>query len=208
VKKHYSIFMGPRGGHAATFFVRAPTPLDAIKRFMEEEDGTLIFSADGSVVAPYGRNPIRYLHPLAYIEACHKTRGEWSIDELPDWVWEADYQEVFCGENTSDIEAYLDRCRPVLRQEVPRSRAPGFVWYLRSGVLVTFYRPHRPFQIEVLGRYLIEVSAGLPISPWKGDYDGLLEDLIIRRYGPGNQLCEVSRQAGKPPSSPGALKDP
>jgi hypothetical protein len=123
VKKHYSIFMGPRGGHAATFFVRAPTPLAAIQRFMEEEDGTLTFSPDGSVLAPYGRKPIHYPHPLAYIEACHKTEGEWSIDELPDWVWEADYQEVFCGENSSDIEDYLDRCRSVLRQEVPRSPA-------------------------------------------------------------------------------------
>jgi hypothetical protein len=80
------------------------------------------------------------------------------------------------------------------------------VWYLQSGVLVTFYRPRRPFQIEVVARYLIEASAGLPTSPWKGGYESLLEDLIIRRYGPGNQLYEVARQAGKPPSRPGALK--
>jgi hypothetical protein len=192
--------MGPRWGHAATFFVRAPTPLDAIKRFIKEEDDTLTFSADGSVVAPSGRKPIHYPHPLAYIEACYKTDGEWWIDELPEWVWESDYQEVFCGENASDIQDYLDRCRPALRRDLPRSRAHGFVWYLRSGVLVTFYRQRQPFQIEVLGRYLIRISAGLPISPWKGNYNDLLDDLIIRRYGPGNQLCEVSREAGKPSS--------
>jgi hypothetical protein len=211
MKKHYLIFSRPGEGHSVVHLVRAHTPLEAIQQLMREDDDTLVFASDGSIVMPYGRKRIYYPHPLAYIEANEKVWGEWQIRELPEHVWGADYEEIFCGENSDDIEWYLDYCRPVLRREFPRSRAPGFVWYLRHGVLVTFYRRSRPFEIQELGRYLIPkivrrgMREGSHVSAWTGGYSDLLDQLLLLRYdwdrasrspqtGSGNDRVHLSEQ--------------
>src|SRR5947209_8560293 len=141
MKKHYLIFTGGRGYHSVVYLLRAPTLLGAIQRFLQEENSQVTFGPDGSVREPDGRRVLTYPHPLAYVEAQYKTHEEWQIRELPEWVWEREYTEdIFCGENADDIEWHVERCRPLLRQEFPRSRVPAFVWYLRDGALVTFYR--------------------------------------------------------------------
>jgi hypothetical protein len=202
MKKQFLIFSRSGDGHSVVELVRARSPLEAIQRLMKEQKDHLIFCQDGSVVMPYGRRKIHYPHPLAYIEANEKVHGEWQIREVPEWVWSSDYEEAFCGEDASDIEWCLKFCRPVLRQELPRSRAPGFVWYLRDGALVTFYRRTRSFEIEVLRRYLIAKSArrgmkanGTLVSRWTGGYPELLDQLYLVRYGWDSSGAERSGES-------------
>ncbi len=143
------------------------------------EDGTLL-TDDG-----YGGKRV-YTHPLEGIEAEEKTwnGGQgwngWEIRELHPQYWEASFAEVFCSENPYDIADYIARCRPLLHQKYPRSRARAFVWYLQAGPLVTFYRPaSRRRPVRILGRYLLPWQEWPHAREWSGTYDDLLEQMVI-----------------------------
>jgi hypothetical protein len=98
-----------------------------------------------------------------------------------------------------------ERCRLLLRQEFPRSRAKAFLWYLQDGALVTFYRRTGPFQIEVLRRYL-HGSAEPAIQPWTGTYDDILAQMWRSWYWWDGSL-PPGKDEVPPPTDQQALTD-
>src|SRR5262249_53492500 len=163
--------------------VKALTVGEAVVALLRHEDPPLQFHPDGSVSMPLVRSTVAYPHPLAYIEAQFKINGEWQIRVLPEDLWERDFQEgVYCGEHPDEVRVRIERCRRVFRQDHPGSRARAFLWYLKSGALVTFYRRKWPWRIEVVGRYLDPNDAPHQIRPWTGTYEDLLADLWLTPF--------------------------
>jgi hypothetical protein len=198
--RHFIVFSGGHGGHSVIHFVAAPDLLTAVKHFILWSDGGTAQSPDDPGNTAMSTNwttihpdnsvecvtdapkTIIYPHPLAFIEAMYKPHEEWQIRELPDRVWTDPVAEVFCGENAGDVEVYIDECRPLLRNQYPRSRAKAFIWYVKDGVIVTFFKRAGWYQIDVLARYLIPF--GSPpgnAQPWSGTYDELLDMLLVRQ---------------------------
>jgi hypothetical protein len=185
MKKHYLIFQRYAIGHSYADFAYAETPLEAIQRSLLHGCDQLSLENDGSLILDMGRTRIRYPHALAYIEAEYKTQGEWQMREIPQGVLEADYAEGFCGEDTGWIDEYFDACRPYLRRDFPRSRAKAFLWYLKKGALVTFYKRINPNEIQILRRYRYHWDGqNLTIDSWEGSYNELLEQLLIEMPEP------------------------
>ncbi len=177
--KHYLIYEGSRIGHNCVYFVLGESIRSAIENFLTGYDHGcvgLVIHSDGSITVPDGNKIDTYPNLLSYIESDYKARDniEWQIYELPDWVWRAREVNVFCGEDTSDVEAHLKTCRPCLHQDYPRSRAHGFIWYLNDGCLTTFYKRHKYGPIEILGRYF-EPNSSENVVKWEGTDDELLE---------------------------------
>jgi hypothetical protein len=85
-----------------------------------------------------------------------------------------------CSEDPYSIQEYVRTCRPLLHERYPGSRALGFVWYLRTGPLVTFYirkSRRRACPHTILARYLIRQDNDYLPEEWHGNYDDILEDL-------------------------------
>lgn len=136
----YLIFF--RLAHSVIYFVRGTSVTNAIWNYLHEErEPYITLQTDGSVQD----DGLVYPHPLAYVEARYKIVSEWQIRRLPEWVWTSRIVEAFCGESEDGPPDIINRCRPLLRQTHPRSRAKAFVWYLEQGTLVTFYRETKPF---------------------------------------------------------------
>lgn len=174
----YLIFF--RYAHSTIAFVRGASVTDAIWNYLREENSPpLTISPDGSV----HQDGVSYPHVLAYVEANYKIGTEWQIRHLPKWAWTSRLTDVFCGESEDGPREVVNYCRPLLRQTHPRSRARAFVWYLNQGTLVTFYRKTKPFQIEVLGRYLYNWNGKTEtIEEWHGDYQALADSLSLEPY--------------------------
>ena len=122
---------------------------------------------------------IGYPHPLAYIEAIFKTDGEWQIRELPDWTWQDDFGEIFCGESEDGPPAVIAECRVPFAQELPDVEAEAFVWYLKAGTLVTFYQ-RETYKIKVLKRYVWNWDGTeVTIKEWDGDHEAIITALSL-----------------------------
>jgi hypothetical protein len=173
--KRFMIFL--RHAHPVIYFVHAEDTLDAIRTYIQRVEGDAILQSDGSCL----EDGVRYPHPLAYIEATEKTCGEWQIRELPDWAWEDDFTEVFCGESEDGPRMVIDDCRPLFESEFGRRRAKAFLWYLEGlAAVVTFYQRGGPSRIKVLRRYLHRWDGkGLVVEPWEGDYDDIVANLKL-----------------------------
>lgn len=178
--KHYLIYYKGAsdnyGGHSVIYFVLAPDPAQAIIRFLLVHYPELVVEDDGSILV----NGARYPHPLAFVEVWFKTYGEWQIREFPEWTLLQSAAEVFCGESSDGPAEIVGLCRKLLTVQFPRSRARAFVWYLRQGTLVTFYRGRRNGRMEVLQRCLWNWDGRTEtMEEWKGDYSTLMADLNI-----------------------------
>ncbi|HZT43519.1 MAG TPA: hypothetical protein VFA07_15250 [Chthonomonadaceae bacterium] len=198
-ERHFIIFQRTTG-HCANWLVRAPSIREAIILYVREEltgvgEGETFITSDG-----YGGKVV-YTHPLECIEAeekiWHGGKGwnGWEIRELTDQHWAARYAEVFCSENPYDVERYIAVCRPLLRARYPRSRARAFVWYLKEGPLVTFYRrknPARRWPIEILVRYLLPWEDWPQVQEWSGSYDDILNLLNVEYLPPFKKFLELS----------------
>ena len=183
MQRHFIIFRRTQG-HCANWLVRAASLREALTRYALEEFATV--GENGTLVVDNGDGgPIVYEHPLAYIEDIEKVRegsrdwNGWEIRELRPQHWEADYAEVFCSENPADVEDHIERCRPLLPKTDRPSQA--FVWYLKDGPLVTFYRRPRKHRhpIDIVGRYLIPWRDWPQAREWSGTYDDILEQMKI-----------------------------
>jgi hypothetical protein len=175
----YLIFQ--RLAHAVIYFVQASSVNEAIWKYISEENDDAVLQADGSVNEE-GRS---YPHPLAYIEANEKIHYEWQIRRLPEWVWQREVVEAFCGESDDGPAMVIADCRKRLRQAFPRSRAKAFVWYLKKGTLVTFYRRQGAFRIKVLKRYLWDWDGKeLTVEDWDGGYQEILDGLDLEPFKP------------------------
>jgi hypothetical protein len=180
--RHFLIYYGggPHHGHNVAYLACAETPLAAIQECLREVAGVEITEA-GAVCWRGGRPERWYPHALAYVEANYRPWHEWLIQEIPTSAWSQPIAEVMCGEDAGDVEYHVEQCRPLLRQEFPRSRARAFVWYLRDGVMVVFYQLTRKHDIRVLRRF-VRRWEGREYLPWEGSYPELLDQLYL---GPG-----------------------
>lgn len=176
-QKRYMIFFkghkGNYGGHAVVHLVEAPTRVDALYRLIESAyDMNVTRYPDGSLQV----DGIAYAHPLAYIEASFKRYGEWQMRLVREPTQEEPCKEVFCGEDAGSVDALIAECR----RKFGKKRAKAFVWYLRQGVLVTFYRAGKPLRIKIRKRYLCgyDYSKWI-VKPWKGDYTEILDTLLM-----------------------------
>lgn len=179
----YLIFV--RNAHSVIYFVQASSINEAIGKYVSSMDDKVVLQADGSVLS----GDDQYPHLLAYIEANEKRYGEWQIRKLPDWVWQTPLVEAFCGESKDGPARDIEECRKHFVEAFPKSRAKAFVWYLKQGTLVTFYRKQGPFNIEVLKRYLIPRryiwdpnSHILTVEEWDGDYQKIVDSFSLEPY--------------------------
>jgi hypothetical protein len=168
--------------HPMVYLASAGTAVEAMTAYLRERVPKARMEPNGAITLWEGHSEVRYPHPLACIEALWKTAGEWQMRELPAGTYNATLVEAFCGEDPENVAYHLAKCRPLLRQEFPRSRAPGFIWYLTDGVLVTFYRRRRCGRPEVLRRFVRRWDRDVDYLPWDGDHASLTDDLYL---GPG-----------------------
>lgn len=181
--RHFLIYYGGGQwhGHNVAYLACAETPLAAIQTYLREVDGLEVTEA-GAVCWRGGRAERWYPHALAYIEAAYRPYREWLIREIPAPAWSQPIVEVMCGEEAGRVGDYVAQCRPLLRQEFPRSRARAFVWYLRDGVMVVFYQPTRKDDIRVQRRF-VRRWEDREYQPWNSGYQELLDQLYL---GPGS----------------------
>lgn len=177
--RHFLIYYGGGQwqGHNVACLAHAETPLAATHEYLREIDGLEITQA-GAVCWRGGRAERWYPHALAYIEAAYRPCREWLIREIPAGAWTKPIAEVMCGEEQGAVEYYAAQCRPLLRQELPRSRARAFLWFLRDGVMVVFYQTTRKDDIRVLRRFVRSWEDG-EYRPWDGTYQELLDQLYL-----------------------------
>ncbi len=186
MNKTYLIF--ERMTHSVIYFVQAVSVKEAICKYIaDQRREKVVFLPDGSVQD----EDEHYPHPLAYIEAREKVHGEWQIRELPEWVLQGSVVEAFCGESQSGPAWDIAECRERFKADFPKARAKAFVWYLKQGHLVTFYRRKNPFEIVILKRYLLKWHGiewnGDPepmVLDWEGGYEEILDALDIVPYKP------------------------
>jgi hypothetical protein len=180
---HYIIFHRT-DGHCATWLVSAPSLKDAMIQYTLDQYADAELHEDGRFALDYGGR-VFYDHPLACIEEEKAWNGGqgwngWEIRQLQPAHWEAACAEVFCSEDPDEVKEHIECCRPLLRQKHPRSRAKGFVWYLKEGPLVTFYRPARRgcrWPIKISGRYLLPWKEWPQAQEWTGTYDDILDQM-------------------------------
>ena len=122
----------------------------------------------------------------------HKSCGEWMITAADPALLERDYTEgLVVGERTADIEGYVASALRALRKDCPRIRPQAFVWYLRSGPLVTFYR-RRKCGITVVARYVLREGSLDQFDRWTGSEEELVDQLWL---GGWNSACVRRRRA-------------
>lgn len=190
-------------GHCVTHLIQAGSLREALAKYAVkeldcgvQEDGTLIYDNR------------KYSYPLELIEAEYKRHSRydelqwdekqdkllngssWEIHALPTAAWEAETAEVFCSAEPYSIGSYIELCRPVLRKKIPHSRARAFVWYLKDGPLVTFYRgKFDTGPLEIVGRYLIPwqrqhypkpyTMTEDMVQEWHGSFDDVLDQMHV-----------------------------
>lgn len=173
MNRHFLIF--ERGAHSVVHFVRAATITEAIRSYLAEQNSEIVFQSDGSLL----EGKTRYEHLLAYVEAHYKVYDEWQIRELPEWAWLDAVAEVFCGESADGPLSIIDDCRPRFESRFPGVRARAFLWYLREGTLVTFYRK-RANRLTILQRYLWNWDGHtLTVEEWHGGYEEITKALFL-----------------------------
>jgi hypothetical protein len=194
MNKSYLIF--ERHVHSVIYFMQASSIKEAIcKYIVDQRSDDVVFLPDDSLQD----EDLYYPHPLAYIEASEKVHGEWQIRELPEWVLQGSVVEAFCGESQDGPASDIAECRERFKGEFPKVRARAFVWYLKQGHLVTFYRRKNPFEIVILKRYLLKWHSGMMwngdpgpvLSDWEGGYEEILNSLNVVPFKP--RILENSR---------------
>ena len=192
--KHFIIFQRT-DNHCATWLVRAATLGEAMLKFGVREGADTVLLEDGSIsCSGCGRKRCVYTHPLEYIESENKSSdGLWGqsleIKELREEHWQANFSEVFCSNSPGDVEDYIKGCRPKFRETHLHSNARAFIWYLKTGPLITFHRrkvKRCPWPIEVLGRYHLLWETWPQAVEWHGTLDDILEQMSLEILVEGN----------------------
>ena len=185
--KHFIVFQR-REGHCATWLVGAASLNEALMKYFVQIDGSVEILNDGSIrTQGWGNIPVVYESPLECIESELKSSdgiwgNSWEIRELQDQHWQADFAEVFCSADPSEIANHIRLCQPLFHKEFPHSRARAFVWYLNSGPLVSFHRRKKKrcrSPIEVLRRYHLPWKTWPKVTEWHGSHDDILEQMAI-----------------------------
>lgn len=167
--------------------VRATSLRNAIQTWILNECSDTELLENGNI---RGKNPpwqpIDYTHPLEFIESYEK-----SLDGLHGFMWEIqrfderkldrEFWTVLLSKDPQAVEGYINECRPIFRKSFPRVRSHAFVWYLKSGALVTFHRVKQKSvsaPIEILARYLLPWRTDT-VVPWDGTLDDILEQMNL-----------------------------
>ncbi len=182
--RHFIIFQRT-SGHCTTWLARADSLAEAMTKYCGESCGEEILADGGIRTQGCGKAMVVYTHPLECIESEMKSYDgvdgySWEIRELQEEHWQANFAEVFCSAAPAEVENHIRLCRPQFRQAFPQSRARAFVWYLKSGPLVTFHRRKEKrcrWPIEVLGRYHLPWKTWPQVNEWHGAYEAILEEM-------------------------------
>jgi len=190
-------------GHCYVERIPADSLIDALQKY-------LAYDLEASPVPDSARVELdgKCYHCLELVEFWHKANSKYDELELDSagvllnhqsWqINEAGYPAdkhgvvpLLCSYEPSSIANYIELCRGIFRKAHPRSRARAFVWYLRHGPLVTFYRnrdPNLDKPLEIAARYLIRWQKDKYPQPysltpemieeWPGTYDDILEQLV------------------------------
>jgi hypothetical protein len=167
--------------HPDAYFACAPTAREAMRNYAlqtfaaEDSNGLLKLNLPG-------KRKQTFSCELEAIECCEKAVAQtWSMQLVPPDNWGLKIADSFCGYNPGDIDWYVNLCRNRFGES---SNLPSgsFVWYMKVGVLVTFFQPRRgkiilPTDIKV--RILIRwTNSGHP-EEWTGDYEQLLSEMAF-----------------------------
>jgi len=176
---HFMIFS--EYAHPHVYLLSASSVREAVRNYgledgaFEECNGLLI-----NDVYP-GRAQI-FSCELQAIECWERSIMPWSIKQLKDEDWSAPLAQVYSSETPSDLKKYVALCREQFgsQHDLPRK---AFVWPLRDGPLVTFYRQRKkygPIRPEAIGqRFIIPWATWPKVVEWKGGYDTILEELVL-----------------------------
>jgi hypothetical protein len=150
----YLFFVGSKFAHPFASLVCAADFETAVRLFEMDLDPDVQFLPDGSVRLRVDAQEYRYGDWLDYVECCHRWAGEWMVARLPapegDGVW-----DLLVAEGAGDAAEYAGRCRKAAPGEWWRGKS-YFIWWLRSGVIVTFYRRVDAWRIRVTERFLFD----------------------------------------------------
>lgn len=176
--RHFLIYYGGGQGHGhnVAFLACAETPLAAIHTYLQSEDGATV-TDEGEILVDVEGVQRRYPHALAFIETAYRPWREWLIREIPERAWSQPLTEVMCGEAEGDVDEDIRKCRDLFPDEKHRS-AWAFAWYLRDGMLVTFYEMTDDGEIQVIIRFIRRWVDGA-FRPWRGSYEELLDQLFL-----------------------------
>ena len=175
-------------GHCAMWLVKAPSLAEAFTKYYVSETLDAEILEDGSIrTQGCGSVKVVYAHPLECVESELKSYdglcgNSWELRELSEQHWQADFAEVFCSADPDDVARYIERCRPLFQTSFPQSRARAFVWYLKTGPLVTFHRRKDKrcrHPIEILGRYHIPWKTWPEAHAWCGTYEEIMEQMAL-----------------------------
>ena len=139
-------------------------------------------------------------HPLEFIEREIKAdpdEGELAVNidncsvvnehsfevrVLPDGALDAGYANVFTTAEPGYTAGEVMRaCAPFARA-FPDVNAHTFFWYLRDGVLVTFYTlevGEEGRKINIIARYLTKSDDEWSAEPWTGTFEDLAEQMTF-----------------------------
>jgi hypothetical protein len=197
VRKHY-IVLYEADSHNVVWLIAAESIAEAMTRYCTGSGSDATVQSDGSIVSAACAAPVVYEHVLQYIESEYKSEGGpigsvWEIRELRDEHWNASLAEVFCGPNPTEVADHVRRCKARFNSAFPRQRARAFVWYLRTGPLVTFHRRKRKsckVPIEVIARYHLPWREPSVIEEFLGGFDEIIAHLAIEYPLPHGDKAE------------------
>lgn len=175
---HFLVFYKPAGFHSSAWLTYAADPRSAVRQFLECDQGSNLCPSATSTTGIQlkdGEEVCQYEHELALIEERYKRWGEWGLRRVPKEAWTNACEEIYVGEHPLQVEDYVENCISSLGfQPAPKA----FLWYLRSGPLVTFYQETENDRIDVVGRYSWRPPTDGGWSEWTGSYQDLLEALV------------------------------
>ena len=169
------------GGHPELDLILAETLQEALRQYAVHWLASV--DSDGSLyVVSNMRKDIKYSHDLEAIEFSEKIYdNEWTISKLDDDAFSTDIQCVYRGIPQAEKEKYVKLCRKSVGKTTRLFRK-AFLWYLRSGVLVTFFRTRSyamVFPNNLMQRYLVEPGDPPVVREWSGSYDDILQDMVV-----------------------------
>jgi hypothetical protein len=186
--KHFIIFMRS-DPHSVVWFARQKTVEEAFVAYAL--DAFAHFTAEGLLAGQDEEgNEYTFSHPVQAIEMQVKGGAEWQIREVNDHDWNANFAEIFCSEDAYSIEEYIEICLEAFSKELALDKNKAFVWYLKNGPLVCFYEDLKDgsLRISVTHRFHIARETYPRVEPWHGNYDDLLNQLLITFPEPNRSL--------------------
>lgn len=185
--RHFIIFQRSEG-HCVTWLLRAESICADMGKYYVQMTKSAEIHEDGSISVDSGRRSrTMYSHPLECIESELKSYDglfgcSWEIRELQAYHLQSDFAEVFCSADPDEIKTHIRHCYAKFRLAFPKTLARAFVWYLKTGPMVTFHKrkdKRHQIPIEVLIRFHILWKDYENVMEWHGSYDDILDQMAL-----------------------------